>query len=475
MDTISHIAGVANTANFTPGPTTPAPYNVPHLGMTDGTNPSNASKNMAELYNRRHLADDALVLEAGLSIDRNNWTQVTQAIQRLAASPVLGGLAINDFDLDPTTFPGGGEGRFTVGNTNPKGWNVGPGRMTFTADVQFSNYFAANNVTINGAHMACILRHDPATFTTFTRGHGAAFGNVSAAPEGTLVVPGAQLETVANGLWTGTERFLFPGSDSPLPLEDGPTYRITIESSMGYDLRRRLRLIIYKRNPTNTGLDLVCDTGDVQDHNNFTNFEHTGLGIAHVFGVPGATGWAIRYRNCKVVWGPPAASATHRGAGGGANARPPTDFFFEVQKTTVTNFGGSSGSGINTVAVWDTVTVPCSFGSMNPGKTVFTFSRGCYATVSGAMPVVLQSVGGNPGCSSLYRLNGVKQASGPSSNGGPGDLLVGGMPMAMTRRFEAGDTLDVLVEYSSNAAPSIAAYGSNSVTGVVKMTIVVHA
>jgi len=84
MDLISYIPGVGPTKLFSPGPDTPAPFNVNHTGATDGTGPGTASSNMAEIYNRILLDIDAVKVAAGLTIDRNNWTQLQQAVSAIA-------------------------------------------------------------------------------------------------------------------------------------------------------------------------------------------------------------------------------------------------------------------------------------------------------------------------------------------------------------------------------------------------------
>jgi len=91
MDLVTHITGIANSASFTPGVNTPAPYNVAHTGLTDGTSPATASKNQAEIYNRWLLTQAAVITEAGLSIDNANWTQMATAITTLASAGGSGG------------------------------------------------------------------------------------------------------------------------------------------------------------------------------------------------------------------------------------------------------------------------------------------------------------------------------------------------------------------------------------------------
>ncbi|MES2685732.1 MAG: hypothetical protein V4706_02860 [Pseudomonadota bacterium] len=86
MDLISHIPGVGPVGPFNPGATTPAPYNVPQTGAVDGTGPANATKNMAELYNRDLLWRRALIAASGLAFDPTNWIQEVTAIQTLIAS-----------------------------------------------------------------------------------------------------------------------------------------------------------------------------------------------------------------------------------------------------------------------------------------------------------------------------------------------------------------------------------------------------
>lgn len=101
MDLITHVPGVTNSALFTPGPNTTAPWNVAHTGLTDGTSPNNASKNMAEIYNRLFLDRAAVIQKAGLTIDNNNWVQMAEAIEILIGSDPNLAEVINNTYIGP--------------------------------------------------------------------------------------------------------------------------------------------------------------------------------------------------------------------------------------------------------------------------------------------------------------------------------------------------------------------------------------
>lgn len=105
MDLASFIPGITNTATFSPGSTTPPPFNVSHTGLTDGTGPSTASKNMAEIYNRLLLNVAATVVKAGLTIDNNNWTQLATAVETIASNVLAGftGTIITPPQFDSST------------------------------------------------------------------------------------------------------------------------------------------------------------------------------------------------------------------------------------------------------------------------------------------------------------------------------------------------------------------------------------
>ena len=84
MDLASFISGIGPTKAFAPGSTTPAPFNVPHIGLTDGTSPATASSNMAEIYNRILLQIAATIVGSGLTMDNNNWAQLFPAVTAIA-------------------------------------------------------------------------------------------------------------------------------------------------------------------------------------------------------------------------------------------------------------------------------------------------------------------------------------------------------------------------------------------------------
>lgn len=93
LDLISHVPGAGNYALFTPGPNTSAPLNVPHIGGVDGTDRNTATQNVAQIYNRLMLQVAAVIYTSGLTIDPDNWTQLAQAVQAMAASASAGALA----------------------------------------------------------------------------------------------------------------------------------------------------------------------------------------------------------------------------------------------------------------------------------------------------------------------------------------------------------------------------------------------
>jgi hypothetical protein len=82
-DLINHISGVSNSGSFTAGSNTPPTYGLVHTGAVDGTNSQNATKNMAEIYNRMFFVFYYLVKQAGLTEDFSNWAQPAQAVKKL--------------------------------------------------------------------------------------------------------------------------------------------------------------------------------------------------------------------------------------------------------------------------------------------------------------------------------------------------------------------------------------------------------
>lgn len=81
MDLITHIPGIANSGLFTPGANTPSPWNVPITGAVDGNSPANATRNMAEIYNRVLFSHASLVEASGLPIDNADWAQLVHAFR----------------------------------------------------------------------------------------------------------------------------------------------------------------------------------------------------------------------------------------------------------------------------------------------------------------------------------------------------------------------------------------------------------
>jgi len=98
VDLIGFIPGIGATASFTPGGTTPAPFNVAFIGGTDGTGPSTATNNMAEIYNRLLLQIYSVIITAGLTYDHNNWTQLSDAITALITSATY--VTISQYNSD---------------------------------------------------------------------------------------------------------------------------------------------------------------------------------------------------------------------------------------------------------------------------------------------------------------------------------------------------------------------------------------
>lgn len=93
MDLVTFIPGIANSTTFSPGGTTPSPYNVNHTGLTDGTGPANSSANVAQIYNRLLLQIASTIDFSGLGIDNNNWAQLPYAVRKIAQDVVNSSLS----------------------------------------------------------------------------------------------------------------------------------------------------------------------------------------------------------------------------------------------------------------------------------------------------------------------------------------------------------------------------------------------
>lgn len=113
----------------TPPADTPAPYNVAFSGANDGTGPSNASKNMAWVYNMIALEIVNTIKRAGLTPNIQNWAQLGLAVKRMiddavAALPALTPVQYADEGaalgtpgtVDTIDFVGGDIAAVRVGN-----------------------------------------------------------------------------------------------------------------------------------------------------------------------------------------------------------------------------------------------------------------------------------------------------------------------------------------------------------------------
>lgn len=272
--------------------------------------------------------------------------------------------------------------------TDAKGWNMGAGRMSFSAQIRFNNYFAVNP---NG-HMAIVLRQDPALSVPggqggAVRGHGVAIGNVAGAPEGNPVIPGIQAESWANQV-NPQENRLLPLTSAKKPLKDNVNYRILVESSVAPDGNKYVRYALYEQ--VARGFDLVYDSGDALDTLAGADLSKTGLVIGHVFG-SGAGGWSIDFADAKVSWGPFGIKATDAGSvlgmsdGGVTQAQVDASIATALTARTTGNIGFATRTTpfvMPSTATRTWATVPLdfnsadpTFGSWNAAKTEFTFSK----------------------------------------------------------------------------------------------------
>jgi hypothetical protein len=82
---VDGITGVGPTSQFLLGPNTIAPYaGTSVVGLTDGTSPATASKNVAEIYNDILFNIRIIIEKAGLTFDPADNSQLLRAIQKLA-------------------------------------------------------------------------------------------------------------------------------------------------------------------------------------------------------------------------------------------------------------------------------------------------------------------------------------------------------------------------------------------------------
>jgi hypothetical protein len=171
---IRHIMGFGTAGSVNIGANTPAPYGSATVeGFVDGTGPQNASKNMAEFYNRHGFAYQHLIEAAGLTFDRENWAQMTEAVQALA----LGSLgACNN------TGPVAGDSKYSI-YKSPFGeywgwvvdaWMVVGGR--YKTSSSYPNN-AATGVVVFGS----ITCHRAGTIIATCYGYAPSLGNVDSA------------------------------------------------------------------------------------------------------------------------------------------------------------------------------------------------------------------------------------------------------------------------------------------------------
>ncbi len=88
MDLVSFISGIGPTQSFSPGISTDPALAGPHTGLTDGTSPTTASSNMAEIYNRLLLQIASVIVKSGRPIDNSNWSQLADAVAALSSAQI---------------------------------------------------------------------------------------------------------------------------------------------------------------------------------------------------------------------------------------------------------------------------------------------------------------------------------------------------------------------------------------------------
>ena len=224
-------------------------------------------------------------------------------IAQVAAAAQSGSQAVGGVVIPTQTFTSSGSsnGRIDFADTVPAGWNAGPSSMLASFEFVSTNFFSANP---NG-HMAFILRCDTAVIATDTRGHGAVFGNVALAQEGTTTIPGMQIEVFNPDSATAGTRYLVPHSDLKMPLEDGVRYRVVIESVLTAWGTSKTRLAVSRAAtpPERAAFDLLLDTGYVQIDGTLIDMSKSGFTMGYVEAT-NLTAWSVSIQNTRIVWGP---------------------------------------------------------------------------------------------------------------------------------------------------------------------------
>lgn len=217
--------------------------------------------------------------------------------------PPAGGVNFSNFTMLPVSAGGPISRRWEYASTNPAGWNTGAGSMTFDAEFVMNDYFAANP----NAHWGIALRCDTAMIAVQARFAGVIFGNVVGVQEGAPHAPAAQLETRATGLDPGGAlRFLLPNSWTPPgKLLDGATYRIVVTSTVAANNKRYIRYQLWQKNTAHseTGFagDMVFDSGDMLDPNQWLDYTKSGLVFFSVF-ESNLVPWSIAFTTPNVTW-----------------------------------------------------------------------------------------------------------------------------------------------------------------------------
>lgn len=219
-----------------------------------------------------------------------------------------GGVNVGAFTMNTVAAGGPVSRRWEYPNTNPAGWNVGAGTLTFNGYFTTNSYWAANP---NG-HFGICLRTDMDMIATATRFHGVIFGMLTGNQEGAPYSPSAQIESVASGLSPGLpNRYLFPNSWSPQSklMTDGIEYRIEIKSKVTPSEQRRIGYKLERWNTAHSAWDVEVDTGDMTDANEYLDMTKFGLVFFSVF-EDNLVPWTITWRDTKVTWGPAEQSVT---------------------------------------------------------------------------------------------------------------------------------------------------------------------